>query len=172
MVLIQHALGYTVVIYHSSISVFTISYQCGRPSLRDALSHHSRNTNACDKQNNENKMPVLGSLYLFACVDVKCSHLDAQLCTMCHTMKLFSRCCYRPTMFSYHLVRCRVVEDLIDSPHLSEDCTEGQQVTQHIYPGMQLCMRNSTAYRGRASTSSHHSNRCYAAILIGNIDRF
>ena len=100
MVLIQCALGYcrNCIIYHSSIHVFTISYQCGRPSLRDGLSYHSRNTNACDKQNNENKMPVLGSLYLFAYVDVKCSHLDAQVCTMCHTMKLFSSCCYRPAI--------------------------------------------------------------------------
>ena len=38
----------------------------------------------------------------------------------------------------YHLVRCRIVEDLIDSPHLSQDCTKSQQVTQHIHPGVQL----------------------------------
>ena len=43
-------------------------------------------------------------------------------------------------MFNYHLVWCRVVEDLIDSPHLSQDCTKGQQVTQCIYPGVQLFM--------------------------------
>ena len=43
-------------------------------------------------------------------------------------------------MFNYHLVWCRVVEDLIDSPHLSQDCTKGQQVTQRIYPGVQLFM--------------------------------
>ena len=41
-------------------------------------------------------------------------------------------------MFNYHLVRCRIVEDLIDSPHLSQDCTKGQQVTQHVHPGVQL----------------------------------
>ena len=41
---------------------------------------------------------------------------------------------------AYHLVRCRVVEDLIDSPHLCQDCTKSQQVTQHIYPGVQLYM--------------------------------
>ena len=41
-------------------------------------------------------------------------------------------------MFSYHLVWCWVVEDLIDSPHLSQDCTKSQQVTQHVHPGVQL----------------------------------
>ena len=41
-------------------------------------------------------------------------------------------------VMQYHLVRCRVVEDLIDSPHLSQDCTKYQEVTQHIHPSVQL----------------------------------
>ena len=39
---------------------------------------------------------------------------------------------------SYNLVRCWVVEDLIHSPHLSQNCTKGQHVTQHIHPRVQL----------------------------------
>ena len=34
------------------------------------------------------------------------------------------------------------------------------------------CTALASLNRGCASTSSHHSNHCYAAILIGNIDRF
>ena len=36
----------------------------------------------------------------------------------------------------YHLVWCGVVKDLIDSPHLSEDCAKGQNVAQYIHPGV------------------------------------
>lgn len=39
---------------------------------------------------------------------------------------------------SNNLVRCWVVEDLIHSPHLSQNCTKGQHVAQHIHPGAQL----------------------------------
>ena len=42
-----------------------------------------------------------------------------------------------------HLVRCGVVEDLIDSPCLCQDCTEGQQVPQQIHPGVQLHVREA-----------------------------
>ena len=54
---------------------------------------------------------------------------------------------------TYHLVRCGVVKDSINSPHLSQGCAKGHQVAKQVRPGVQLNGRErTTAHFPTAST--------------------